>query len=51
MQRKFNPLIDAPPLLFYEDVYLLDKRGNVILYRRGVDRKMNNIYERIVRSR
>lgn len=50
MQRKFNSFTDGSPLLFYEDVYLLDKCGNVILYRQGFDRKIKNIYEIIDRD-
>lgn len=45
MQKKFNPIIDGPPPIFCEDVYLLDKYGKVILCRQESNRKMVNIFD------
>ncbi|MBR2381545.1 MAG: hypothetical protein IKA84_03515 [Clostridia bacterium] len=47
MQRRLNSILDCPLPPFCEDVYLLDKNGNVILGRQGSNINIKNIYDTI----
>lgn len=50
MLKKFNPILEEEPIVFYDDLYLADKSGNVLACRQGSDRKINNIFDLLSNS-
>jgi hypothetical protein len=45
MHRNFNPIIEESYPPFFEDVYIVDARGNVITCRQSKRRRFNNIFD------
>jgi hypothetical protein len=45
MHRNFNPIIEESYLPFFEDVYIVGARGNVITCRQSKRRRFNNIFD------
>ena len=50
MHRNFNPIIEESYPPFFEDVYIVDARGNVITCRQSKRRRFNNIFDVIIKD-
>ena len=45
MFRKYNPILEKEPFIFYEDLYLANRTGKVLACRRGSERNIDNVFK------
>ena len=43
MYRKYSPILEKEPFIFYEDLYFASRTGKVLARRQGSDRNIDNI--------